>query len=375
MIINNNKINLMIAVAGLNIGGAEVVIKHLVKAIDRQRFYVIVCCIKVCGTIGDELAKEGVEIYTLSRAGEHKVDYFTFVKMMRLIRDKRIDVVHSHTADALADAAVCKLMIPRLKLVHTFHYGNYPNLKWRSMWIEHVFSRLANRLIAVGEVQRQQIRQVFHFPEGRIARVWNGISYSIDKRDDSFRTKVGADDQILIGTIATLIEQKGLFDLLAVAKQMRDAGKRVRFVVVGDGHLRQALVARRKELGLEDTVYFTGWVMDAAEVVLPAIDIFFQPSLWEAMSIVILEAMAAGKAIVATRVGENSHIIEDGIDGILVDSKDVKGMTAALCRLIDDEKLRLCLGIAAAKKVSQQFTTEHMTEAYEEVYKNICNSR
>lgn len=371
----NNKINIMIAVAGLNIGGAEVVIKHLVKAIDRQRFYVIVCCIKVCGTIGDELAKEGIEIFTLSKTGEHKVDYFTFVKMMSLIRDKRIDVVHSHTADALADAAMCKLMMPKLKLVHTFHYGNYPNLRWRSMWIEHVFSRLANRLIAVGEVQRQQIRQVFHFPEGRIARVWNGISYSIKKRDDSFRTQVGADDQILIGTIATLIEQKGLFDLIAVAKQMRDAGKRVRFVVVGDGHLRPALEAVRKELGLEDTVHFTGWVMDAAEVVLPAIDIFFQPSLWEAMSIVILEAMAAGKAIVATRVGENSHIIEDGIDGILVDSKDVKGMSAALCRLIDDEKLRSRLGIAAAKKVTQQFTTEHMTEAYEEVYKEVYNIR
>jgi glycosyltransferase involved in cell wall biosynthesis len=364
----DRKINLLIAVRGLNIGGAEVVIKHLVQAIDRKRFNVTVCCIKVRGVIGEELALDGIEIVTLSNSDNSKVDYFTFIKLLRLIRMKRIDVVHTHSADALADSAVCKLLMPHLKLIHTFHFGNYSNLRWRQMWIEKVFSRMANRLIAVGEVQRQQIRHVFRFRDGRIGKVWNGVSPVLNPSNDSFRSRIGAENRIVVGTIATFIEQKGLRDLLVVARQFRDVGDRVRFVIVGEGNLRPELEEMRRELGLEEIVMFTGWVMNAAEVALPSFDIFFQPSLWEAMSIVILEAMAAGKPVVATRVGENAHVIEDEVDGLLVKPKDIEGMASALARLIDDSELRRRLGNAAALKVSQQFTVERMTWAYEDIY-------
>jgi glycosyltransferase involved in cell wall biosynthesis len=372
---SERKINLLITVAGLNIGGAEVVIKHLVQNIDRSRFNVSICCVKVCGVIGGELSRDGIDIVTLSNSGEYEVDYFTWVKLMRVIREKRIDVIHTHSADALADAATCKLFMPRLKLIHTFHFGNYPHLRWQNLLIEQVFSRLANRLIAVGEVQRRQIKNVFHFREERIGKVWNGVTLNSIQGDGSFRAQVGAENSILIGTIATLIEQKGLRDLLTVARDIRDKIHNVRFVIVGEGHLRPELESMRRELGLEDTVVFTGWVMNAAQVALPAFDVFFQPSLWEAMSIVILEAMAAGKPIVATRVGENAHVLEDEVDGLLVEPKDVKGMAAALGRLIDDAELRCRLGKASARKVTQQFTVERMTRSYEEIYQAAYEGR
>ncbi len=124
---SDRKMNLLILVAGLGIGGAEVVIKHLVHALDRRRFNVTVCCIKTAGMIGEELIRDGVEVVVLAEPGRQKPDYLTFIKLRRLIRAKRIDIVHSHTTDALADAAVCRLLMPRLKLVHTFHFGNYPH--------------------------------------------------------------------------------------------------------------------------------------------------------------------------------------------------------------------------------------------------------
>ncbi len=93
------------------------------------------------------------------------------------------------------------------------------------------------------------------------------------------------------------------------------------------------LEQRRRELGLEDTVVITGWIPNAAAQALPAFDVFFQPSRWEAMSIAILEAMASGKAIVATRVGDNAHVLEDGVSGLLVDAGDIGGMVDALARL------------------------------------------
>ncbi len=150
-----------------------------------------------------------------------------------------------------------------------------------------------------------------------------------------------------------------------------DAGHNVKFVIAGEGVLRRELEQLRHDLGLDDTVVLLGWVTNAADLVLPQLDIFFQPSLWEAMSVVILEAMANRKPVVATRVGENPRVIEDGVDGLLVNARDIDGMAAALGRLIADAGLRRRLGAAARRKVEQQLTVTHMTRAYEVVYEQM----
>jgi glycosyltransferase involved in cell wall biosynthesis len=363
----DGKTNLLIVASSLWIGGAETVIRNLALSVDRSRFNVTVCCLKQRGTVGDDLAAAGVEVVCLPGAGGKGVDYFTFRKLLRVIRERRIDVVHTHTAHGLVDATLCKMFVRRLKVVHTFHFGNYPHTKPRIIWMERVFSRGADRLFAVGQVQRRQIRDVHHLPERRVGVILNGVTPPA-KGTPEFRAKLKTGSRILIGTIATLIKQKGLSDLMRVAARVRELGYDVQFVVAGEGKLRPELEVERHALGVDDMVLLPGWVTDAADVALPAFDIFFQPSLWEAMSVVILEAMAAGKAIVATRVGETPHIIEDGVDGLLVNPGDVDGMASALVRLIADADLRRRLGDTAKRKVNERFTVEHMTHAYEQAY-------
>lgn len=362
------KVNLLIVASSLWIGGAESVIRHLAHTVDRSRFNITVCYLKQRGHVGDELFRDGIDIVGITDSPDPKVDYLTFLKLQRVIRVKQTEVIHTHTTHGLVDATLCKLMMPRLRVVHTFHFGNYPHTRPRIIWMERIFSRLADRLVAVGEFQRRQIKTVIRIPDHRIATIWNGVPLPLGGGERSFRNTCGAENRTLIGTIATLIPQKGLSDLLDVARKVLDAGYKARFVVVGEGHLRAELEEKRRRLGLENDVVFTGWVVNAADVVLPALDIFFQPSLWEAMSVVILEAMAAGKPIVATRVGENTQIIEDGVDGLLVEPKDVDGMARAIGRLIDDTGFRVGLGRAARSKVERRFTVQHMTQAYERVY-------
>lgn len=365
---SERKLNLLILVAGLGAGGAEVEIKHLVHALDRRRFNVTVRCIEAAGMIGEKLIRDGVEVVVLADPGRQKPDYLTFIKLRRLIRAKRLDIVHNHTTDALADAAVCRMLTPRLKLVHTFHFGNYPHADRRNLRIERIFCRIAGKLVAVGEVQRQQIRSTFGLRDAAIQTVWNGVPYEAVVPDGSFRRLVGGTDRVLIGTIATLIPQKGLPDLIKVAQRLREIERRVLFVIVGEGALRPELETLRDRLGLTDSVVLPGWIKNASKVALPEFDVFFQPSLWEAMSIAVLEAMAAGRAIVATRVGENSHVIEHGIDGLLAEPGDLDGMTKALARVVGDADLRRRLGNAAAKKASEQFTVDNMARAYERIY-------
>jgi glycosyltransferase involved in cell wall biosynthesis len=362
------KTNLAIVVAGLGIGGAEVVIQRLAQTIDRAKFNLVIVCLKVRGSIGDDLAREGVEIVVLADPNRKGPDYFTSFKLLRFLRQRKIDVVHTHTTDALIEVSFCKLLRPGLKLIHTFHFGNYPHRAPRHMLYERIGSKIATHLVAVGEVQRQQIMACYKLRGSAIGKVWNGVKY--EARDDgrAFRQKLGLrDDQVLIGTLATLIEQKGLFDLLEVARHFRD-DDRVRFVIVGEGKLRQPLEARRAELGLDRSVILAGWVADAAEVALPGFDVFFQPSLWEAMSIALLEAMIAAKPAVTTRVGEAPYVIDHGQDGLLVDARDVPGMVAALRQLVDDRGLRERMGQVGSAKARNQFMLQHMTRAYEAIY-------
>lgn len=363
---SDRKTHLLILASSLHIGGAESVMQHLAETVDRDRFTVTVCYLKQRGRVGEALARAGIDVVGV--LDSDRPDYFTFRKLLPILRGRRIDVVHSHTTHGLVDACLCKLFLWRLRVVHTFHFGNYPHTKPRILWMERVFSRLADRLFAVGEAQRRQLKSVFGFADSGIGMIWNGVNPIVGAGDPGFRASIGAEGTILIGTIATLIEQKGLPDLMRVARRVLDSGARVKFVIVGEGHLRGDLERMRHDLGLDDAVILTGWLTNAAERVLPVLDVFFQPSLWEAMSVVVLEAMAAGRPIVATRVGETPQVLEDGVDALLVDPQDVDGMTEALLRVVRDPGLRERLGDAARRKAHQRFTVSAMTRAYEAAY-------
>lgn len=363
-----NRHHVLMLASGLGLGGAETVIRHLAEAIDPHRFRVTLGCVKTLGIVGRELAENGADIVCLTNPEKKGVDYFTALELRRVIRARKIQLIHTHTTDGLADAAFCKLLVTGVKVIHTFHFGNYPHIGSRILWMERMFSRLANRLVAVGEVQRRQIRSVFGFSDRRLGMIWNGVRPACLADDARFRSAVGAGDRLIVGTVATLTEQKGLRDLMQVAYRLKDQTNRLCFVIVGDGHMRDELDAMRRDLGVEDTVVLAGWVPNAATVALPAFDVFFQPSLWEAMSVAILEAMAAAKPIVATRVGENGAILDDGIDGLLVKPRDIDGMAAALGRLAADPGLRQRLGRAAASKVAHGFTVQQMARAYEQLY-------
>jgi glycosyltransferase involved in cell wall biosynthesis len=327
------------------------------------------------GPIGRELAAEGVDVSVLG-ANVDRPDYLAALKLRRFVRAKRIDVIHSHTTHALTVAALCRWMTPGVRALHTFHFGNYPHMDRTSLWLERIGSRMVDQLVAVGEVQRGQIKSTHMLREAAIETVPNGVRRSsTGDADPEFRARIGADGKILVGTIATLIPQKGLQDLLATARRVRDVRDDVHFVLIGEGDLRRQLEQSCRQLALDDVVTFTGWVENAAAVALPSFDIYFQPSLWEAMSISILEAMVAGKPVVTTRVGEAPHLIDDRVDGRLLQTRDVESMASAILELAGDAARRRTMGQTAARKVAEQFTVAHMARAYERLYLELATAK
>jgi len=294
------------------------------------------------------------------------------MKLRKLIVEHRIDLVHSHSTDSLADSAVCKMLTPGLKHVHTFHYGNYPHYDRKHRLIERAFCKVPDRLIAVGVEQRLAILQTYPVPTKRLLTIRNGVEPTpAADVDPSYVRQFANDDHVIVGSICNLIEQKGLEWLLCVAHALHTEGLRVRFLIAGDGPLRDELLSMRDRMGLGNVVEFLGRVPNAASRLLPMFDIYFQPSRWEAMSMSLLEAMMAGKPIVSTDVGEAPHMIESGATGILVRPGEIPDMTAAIRELVAVPGLRTRMGQAARAVATSAFSAEKMVRDHESLYDEV----
>jgi glycosyltransferase involved in cell wall biosynthesis len=369
----DRKKKLLLIIDSLSGGGAELVVANLCRHIDRRRFNVTVCGLKMLGERGEELQKTGYDVIELPPSRYRVERYLSSLRLGRIVRDKGIDLIHSHSTQGLVDGGILRFFNRRVRHVHTFHFGNYRHVSKKVLTLEKAFSRIPDKLVAVGKEQGKTIAKVFRLPNERIKTVWNGIEvHELGGNDGQKNGEINPDNgKIVLGSISTLIEQKGITYLLDAISLLGRRNKNFNLWIVGHGPLRDELRAKTSTLGLDGVVKFVGWVHNASAVILPKMDIFIQSSLWEAMSMVLLEAMAAGKPVVVTDVGDNRHVIENGKEGIIVPKMDPQKMAQEMERLILDKSLREELGQNARQKVTAECTVQAMARNYERLYLNV----
>jgi glycosyltransferase involved in cell wall biosynthesis len=368
------RLKVLHVVPHMHIGGLEKVIVNLWGHLDRHTIEMSVCCQLEKGVLGESLQQAGCEVLQLP-VSRRKTDYFTWVKLCRLLRARRFDIVHSHSVHAFIDCALCTLLAGVPRWVHTFHFGNYPHLPKHYLAAQKYLGPLARQLVAVGYAQRDSLVRHLCYSPRMLEVIWNGVELEDHGYDDSrrraLREELGiVDGMTVIGSVAVLTEQKGIPVLFDAARSMLQARSDLRFVVVGGGPLEDSLRRRCREMGLADRVVFTGWREEASEM-LKLFDIFVMPSLWEAMPIVLLEAMAAARPVVATTVGDIPRIIEDGETGLLAPAGDPEALADRLLRLAGDSDLRHRLGDAGNRSYKERFTAQPMAVAYEHLYQRL----
>jgi len=362
----------------LHVGGAERVVLHLSAAIDRERFHTAVCCTKFRGILATQATDAGVQVFDISNnRGLRR--YTVPWRLLALLREWRPDVVHTHGAAALLHVGPLALAGLLPPWVHTFHFGNYPHLPARTLKAERFFGSLANVLVAVSQAQRRAIAQAYGWPEERLRVVLNGVAAraasapASDARQALLGAGGGGDtleraphEGLLVGTVAVLSEQKGIGYLLEAISALRQRHETMRFAIIGGGPMEESLRRESASLGLADVVTFTGWRTDALDL-LPLLDVFVMPSLWEAMPMVLLEAMAAQRPIVVSDVGDNARIVEDGVSGLLIPARNAAAIVDAVHRLATDPPERQRLGRAARERFEARFTVDRMVRDYESV--------
>ncbi|MES9969196.1 MAG: glycosyltransferase family 4 protein [Candidatus Thiodiazotropha sp.] len=372
---NKSKIRICILHSTLHIGGAEEVTANICRTINKNIFDVTACYLKEKGIVGDKISEEGTDVIGLVKSTPNgKTDYFTSLRLRKYLKKNKIDLVHSQDVHSLVDASLCRLTMPSLRLIHTFHFGNYPNREPGMAKFERLFWRVPDLLVTVADKQKKDISSYYKIPEERLTTVWNGVDVKhlqiqMDKVD-----KYRNEGKIIIGCVNTLIEQKGMFDLIKVAKILKDKlHNKFVFIIAGDGPLRAKLEEEIAKNRLVEHVILLGWVDSASTVILPKVDIFFQPSLWEAMSMVLLEAMASKKAIVTTSVGDTPAVLNSDDLGIVVNPGEIDKMASSLKLLVENKDIRENYGHSAQVRYQTNFTAAKMAARYESLYQNIIN--
>lgn len=366
------KKKILIVNSTLHIGGAEYVIANLCRNLDSDFFDITVCHLKEGGVVADLLKSEGYKVVGLTKAiSREKPDYFSPLHLFSYIVKNKIDLVHSHDIHSQIETNLCKFFYRKLKSVHTFHYGNYPERPKKYLFLEKQFGKVADCLVAVGNEQKRRIIETFGFKDDKVKIIWNGVENNQPSEINPKLDVIRKENKTVIGVIGTLIKQKGLFDLLIVIANLKAIRSDFNVVIAGGGYQHDELISKIREYGLAGHVHMLGWVQNAKSCVLPYIDVFLQTSLWEAMSMVVIEAMSAGKPVVATDVGDNKHMVLDGICGYISKAGDIDSLTQNINTLISDIELRKRFGREALLRYEKLMTAKAMADNYSNLYRSL----
>jgi glycosyltransferase involved in cell wall biosynthesis len=245
---------------------------------------------------------------------------------------------------------------------------------WRGrghLLVDRILARFTHHFVFVSQEVASFYRA--HLPlvdDDRCLVVHNGIDrvpfeQTIDR--NAVRDRMGLPrEAVVAGVVGRLDERKGHRYFLEAMKRL--AGEPgLHAVVVGEGREKDALFAQRRELGLEPRVHLVGYWASLAEA-LAAIDLFVLPSLMEGHPLAILEAMAAGKPVVATRVGGNHEAVEDGRSGLLVPPRDAEALAEAISSLARDPERAARMGLEGRRLLGERFSLEAAVRANEEIY-------
>jgi glycosyltransferase involved in cell wall biosynthesis len=296
-------------------------------------------------------------------------DIPAIIKIIRICLKDAIQVIIANSGREYWPAAVAA-KITGTKVVFIRHQMD--RLKRTTCWL---VNNQLDRVVAVsGAVKDALIDSGISYEKIKV--IYNSIAlerFSPDKVErDAVRRELGiSSDNIVIGTAGKLNQGKGVFDLLSAVYRLVDKYPPVRLIFVGDGPERTRLEQEAQRLSMHEKVIFPG-VRDDMERMYAAMDIFVLPSTCrEAFGMVLIEAMAMGKPVIATPMGGIPEIVDDGVNGILVPPHDPDAIAQAIARYFEDGEFSRKVVLAGRKMVEQKFSDKAMGDCFENVLRNL----
>lgn len=373
----SQRIKLLQMLTNFHIGGTERQVANLALGIDPAHFDLHLGCLRHSGELLSELEALRVPrsefrigpLYSLKTVWQG-------VRLATYVRRNLIQVVHSYGFYPI----VFTVPIARLagaSIVVASIRNTCDLLTPAQRRLQKMVCRLADCVLVNAEAIRQNLLEE-GYESHKIVVIRNGIlmpKVSRTERGQALRRELGFPAGArLIGVFSRLNRMKGVEYFLDAATILAKRFPDVRFLVVGDGGIKKELEERADRLHLGPLIAFTGFRKDVPELLTEAA-ISVLPSLSEGTSNTLLESMAAGTPVIATRVGGNPEVIEDGVSGLLVPPRDSDALAAAITRLLEDTELACRLGQAGMRRVSELFSIEGAVHQTEHLYQQLVEAK
>jgi glycosyltransferase involved in cell wall biosynthesis len=366
---SDGRLTVLYVIWSLQMGGAERVVFELARSLDRRAFRPLVACLNFKGALAGPLEADGIPVVGLDK--RPKFDPSVLVKLVRLMRRERVDVVHTHlwTSSFWGRLAAAAARVP--VIVVTEH--NLDTWRRAPHWLaDRLLGRVTDDWIFVSDEVEAFYRARLPIPWDRAHVVHNGVDLApfanrLHPGDVRARMGLPADARVA-GVVGRLEARKGHHHFIEAMAIVAAREPRALGLIVGEGKEKPALLAQRDALGLGESVRLVGYWPQLAEA-FAALDVFVLPSLMEGHPLAILEAMAAGKPVVATEVGGNREAVEAGITGLLVPAADPDALAEAILSLLRDTARAAAFGEAGRRSLERRFSLAEAVRANEDIYR------
>jgi glycosyltransferase involved in cell wall biosynthesis len=349
--------------------GLENIVASLLRSLDPARFQtgVVSLYAETPGGLEASLREAGVQLYHLDK--RRGMDLRMYPRMLRVLRDFRPDILHTHNYVLRYTYPVAAaLRVPGM--VHTIHNVADREVDRTGLWLQKFAFRMGVKAVTIADEVSASFHRVYGFEEA--ALIPNGIPVrqytepSIARAAWRARHGVAADEFVYL-SVARFSPQKDHRTLLeAFAKGPGRRGG-ARLLLAGEGALREATAELANQLGIATQVTFLGQRSDIADA-LGAADVFVMSSRWEGNPLSVMEAMSAGRAVIATSVGAIPELVRHGRDGLIVPAGDVAGMADAMCLLEAQPDLLRKMGNSGRERALDRFDLPVMVRAYMDLY-------
>ena len=345
----------------------------------------------------DQLGIKPVFVPEMGRSISPLKDYGAYKKIKQLIREFKPDIVHTHAAKpgAIGRMAAAAMKVP--VIVHTYHghvfHSYFSSAKTKAfIGIERYLGKKSSAIIAISEQQHKELVTDFRIaPADKFRIVPLGLDLDKfasgnDEKRKSFRSSYGIPGDTIVITITgrmVPVKNHELF-LQGIQYLLQHSAKKVKAFIVGDGETRAAMEAKARELGIgfstekddlhNQPLVFTSWRSDI-DVINAGSDIITLTSFNEGTPVSLIEAHAAGKPVVSTRVGGIEAVVEEKVTGLLSDINDVQGYSDNLLQLVNNDIQRVQFGEVAAAKVKEKYSYQRLVGDMKRLYGDLLKAK
>lgn len=371
-----DKVSVLYMVDSLEVGGIQRLLLEIVRRLNKDQFRPLVYSFQPGGMLEKDLADAGAIV--MGRDFQRRKNPLEIGRAIQhfqgVMQGERVDILHTqnfitHTFGCLpAKLAGVPVVV---NTVHSMEVWK----KWFHLTIDHLTYKVSDKIIAVSEAVKCHLIEKEGLDPEKIVVIYNGISpepfqggVNVEKQRRGLRLDRGSP---VVGTVARLVPRKGVQILLEAVPTILAQEPSAHFLFVGDGPLKEQLMHRATQLSVSDRVSFLGTRSDVPEL-LQIIDLFVLPSSErEGFGLALVEAMAAGKPVVATRLGSIPEVVEEGITGLLVPPGDSRALACAIRAMLEDRERAREMGERGRQRVVARFDIQRTVHELESLYQTL----